>query len=199
MHMGNECEFFDKIASQWDSTRAVDEQKITELVKMAWLEPGFKVLDAGSGTGVLLPFIKKAIGSAGKITAVDFSANMLAKAEEKYGGLGGVTFTVADIMEFEPETDLFDAVLCFNFFPHIKDKLKFMTRMRIHLKEKGFLVIMHDISRQHVNAVHRDSAAVKNDRLASADTVGGWLITAGYQVAKTLDVTDRYFIKAVKI
>ena len=196
--MDNEREFFDKIAGQWDSTRAVDAKKITELLKMAWLEPGFNVLDAGSGTGVLLPFIKKAIGSAGKITAVDFSANMLARAEEKYGGLGDITFTVADIMEFTPVDGLFDTVICFNFFPHIKDKQGFMNHMRSHLRKGGFLVIMHAISRQQVNAIHQGSAAVKNDRLAPGETVCGWLKTAGYQVTQVLDTDDRYFIKAIK-
>ncbi|TWH51674.1 class I SAM-dependent methyltransferase [Sporomusa sp. KB1] len=196
--MGNGREFFDKIASQWDSTRAVDSKKIDELVEMIGLEPGFSVLDAGSGTGVLLPFIKKSIGSAGKIAAVDFSANMLAKAEEKYGSLGGITFAVADIMEFVPENGVFDAVLCFNFFPHIKEKQRFMTHMRSQLRKGGFLVIMHDISRQQVNAIHEDSKAVKNDRLAPGETVSRWLTTAGYQVTQIIDDEDRYFVKAVK-
>jgi len=196
--MDNGREFFDKIAGQWDSTRSIDAKKIAELVELVGLDPGFKVLDAGSGTGVLLPFIKKAVDSAGKITAVDFSANMLAKAEEKYGSLGGISFAVADIMKFVPEEGVFDAVLCFNFFPHIKDKQGFMTHMRSLLREGGLLVIMHDISRQQVNAIHQDSEVVKNDRLAPGETVSEWLTTAGYQVTQIIDAEDRYFIKAVK-
>lgn len=196
--MSSECEFFNKIADNWDSTRAVDVGKIARLVAMIGLEPGFTVLDAGSGTGVLLPFLKEAVGPAGKITAVDFSANMLAKAEEKYGHLGNIIFAVADIMEFVPEDGLFDAVLCFNFFPHIKDKQRFMTHMQSHLRQGGALVIMHDISRQQVNAIHKDSEAVKNDRLAPGETVGAWLTAAGYQVTQIIDAGDRYFIRAVK-
>ena len=196
--MDNEREFFDKIAGQWDSTRAVDSKKIAELVELVGLDPGFNVLDAGSGTGVLLPFIKKAVGSAGKITAVDFSANMLAKAEEKYGSLGSISFAVADIMQFVPEDGIFDAVLCFNFFPHIKDKQRFMIHMRSLLRKGGLLVIMHDISRQQVNAIHQDSEVVKNDRLASGETVRESLTIDGYQVTQIIDGDDRYFIKAVK-
>lgn len=191
-------EFFDKIANSWDSTRSIDAAKIAELVETAGLMPGFNVLDAGSGTGVLLPFLKQAVGSAGRITAVDFSANMLAKAEEKYGSLGGITFAVADIMEFVPEDGVFDAVFCFNFFPHIKDKQKFMAHVQSCLREDGFLIIMHDISRHQVNAIHQDSEVVKNDRLAPGEMVREWLTTAGYQVNQIVDAEDRYFIKAIK-
>lgn len=195
--MSNEQDFFDKIASCWDSTRLADTEKITQLIDKTGLEQGFNVLDAGCGTGILLPFIKQAVGLSGRVTAVDFSANMLAKAKEKYGGLGGITFTVADIMEFEPDGKL-DAVLCFNFFPHIKEKQLFMKHMRRHLRAGGFLTIMHDISRHQVNAIHQGSEAVKDDRLATGETVSKWLLDAGYQVAEVIDAEDRYFIKAVK-
>ncbi|MDF2875495.1 MAG: ubiE 1 [Sporomusa sp.] len=195
--MSNERDFFDKIASQWDNTRLADAEKIAQLVERVGLEQGFNVLDAGSGTGVLLPFIKQAIGSTGGVTAVDFSANMLAKAKEKYGGLGGITFTVADIMEYVPES-LLDAVLCFNFFPHIKDKQLFMTHIHKHLGDGGLLVIMHDISRHQVNAIHQGSEAVKDDRLSPAETVCELMRTVGFQVTDVIDADDRYFIKAVK-
>lgn len=196
--MDNERAFFDAIAGQWDNTRAVDSGKIAGLIKITDLKPGFHVLDAGSGTGVLLPFIKDAVGSSGKITAVDFSANMLAKAKKKYAKLGGITFTVADIMEYVPGNGGFDAILCFNFFPHIRDKQQFMTRMRNYLKEDGCLVIMHDMSRQQVNGIHQGSDIVKEDTLASGIEVREWLITAGYQVPQIVDTDDRYYIKAVK-
>ncbi|MBP2638024.1 MAG: ubiE 1 [Firmicutes bacterium] len=123
---------------------------------------------------------------------------MLAKAEEKYGGLGGITFTVADIMEFLANSSLFDTVVCFNFFPHIKDKQQFMKLTREHLREGGCIVIMHDISRHQVNAIHQDHEMVKEDRLAGGETVGEWLIVAGYQVTHIIDAKDRYFVKAVK-
>ncbi len=74
-----------------------------------------------------------------------------------------------------------------------------MTRMRSQLRDSGFLVIMHDISRQQVNAIHQDSGVVRNDRLASGETVRQWLITAGYQVHQMIDADDRYFVKAIKV
>ena len=45
------------------------------------------MLDLGTGTGVLLPYIAEKIGTAGHITAVDYSAGMLSRAKEKFSGL----------------------------------------------------------------------------------------------------------------
>lgn len=195
--MINERVFFDMLASSWDTTRLADAGKISDLVALAGLRPGANVLDAGSGTGILLPFIKEAIGPGGSITAVDFSANMLAKAKEKYDGLGNINFVVADVMGFVPEGTI-DAVICFNFFPHIKEKHQFLTHVHNYLKDGGILVIMHDISRRQVNSIHSGSQVVKDDRLVPGEILRAWLITAGYQVTKVLDADDRYFIKAVK-
>ncbi|HEY3424625.1 MAG TPA: class I SAM-dependent methyltransferase [Negativicutes bacterium] len=195
--MSDAC-FFDSIAEQWDTTRALNKVIISKLVGMIGLTPGGKVLDAGSGTGVLLPFIKEAVGNEGHITAVDFSANMLARAREKYGGSGGITFIVSDIMQFTTDSR-FDTVICFNFFPHIKDKHLFFQHMYKLLAAGGILTIMHDISREKVNAIHQGSAAVKDDRLPSGEAVTAWLTAAGYNVVKVIDAADCYFIKAVKL
>ena len=195
--MTHEREFFDTIAGQWDTMRAADAEKINQLVDLIGLTPGSGVLDAGSGTGVLLPFLKRAVGTGGTITAVDFSGNMLAKAEEKHGGLGGIEFAVADIMQYTAGK-AFDAIICFNFFPHIKDKPQFLVRMRDMLRPGGQLVIMHDISREQVNAIHQGSKVVQDDRLAHAEAVKELFLANGFTVGETIDDNDRYFIKGLK-
>jgi ubiquinone/menaquinone biosynthesis C-methylase UbiE len=196
--MSHEQEFFDTIASQWDETRAPDDRKISQLVDLIGLNPGARVLDAGSGTGVLLPFLKQVIGPEGTITAVDFSSKMLAIAKEKHDRLGGIEFAAADIMHYSAG-QAFDAVICFNFFPHIKDKPLFLAKMRAMLQSGGMLVIMHDISREQVNAIHQGSTAVKDDRLAPAAMVTELFTAAGFEVQKAIDAEDRYLLKGIKI
>ncbi|QDR79062.1 class I SAM-dependent methyltransferase [Sporomusa termitida] len=194
--MGDEL-FFDRIAGQWDATRAADAGKIGKLVELIGIAPGSRVLDAGSGTGVLLPYIHKVVGNEGQITAVDFSANMLQQAKTKYAALRNIEFVVADIMNFSTAPG-FDHVICFNFFPHVKNKSLFLQHIRNALNSGGMLTIMHDLSRQQVNAVHQASAAVKEDRLACGETVSQWLTGAGYEVICRIDDSDCYFIKARK-
>ena len=191
----SESTFFDKLAASWDDMREKNENKLQEMVRLIGFRSGDRVMDVGSGTGVLLPFIHQAIGSAGQITAVDFSAGMLERARVNYRQLGRIRFVVADVMEM-PVDDLYDQIVCLNFFPHVKNKPEFLTKMRRHLKLNGTLVIMHDISREKVNAIHGGSREVAEDRLPPATEVVTWLRQANYDIREVIDCEDRYFIRA---
>lgn len=193
----NNSAFFDRLATNWDDMRAPDRDKITRLVEMIGLRPGGRVLDAGCGTGILLPFLKEVIGPQGKITAIDYSRNMIARARNKYGSLENIYFCVCDIMQYQDQLG-YDALICFNFFPHVQDKGAFFRRAWEMLKENGILVIMHDISRSQVNGVHQNSKPVANDLLPPTETVRQWLNGAGYETQLMVDQDDRYFIRALK-
>ena len=194
----SEQEFFNCLAEGWDDLRSDDRLKIEDLANMVGFVEGDRVLDIGSGTGVLLPFMKNVVGDRGLITAIDFATNMISRAEEKHRHLSGITYIVDDIMEFQSEM-LFDKAVCLNFFPHAADKLAFMLRIRELLIPYGTLVIMHDLSRAAVNGIHQSSEIVKNDRLPEGSKVAEMLAEAGYEVKMVLDNDELYFIKAVKI
>jgi len=193
----SEQEFFNGLAKRWDDLRADDRLKIGNLVEMVGFAIGDRVLDIGSGTGVLLPFVKQAIGEKGLITAIDFAVNMINRAEEKHRHLSEITYVVDDIMKFQSET-LFDKIVCLNFFPHVKDKKAFILRIRELLIPYGTFVIMHDLSRAAVNGIHQNSEKVKNDRLPKGPKVAEMLAAAGYEVEMVPDNDELYFIKAMK-
>lgn len=192
-----EITFFNQLAQRWDDLRCADGEKITTLVTMTGIQPGDSVLDVGCGTGVLLPFLSQAVGESGSVTAIDFAANMVARAAEKHTHLHGINYIIGDILAFEPP-QLFDQIICFNFFPHINDKPAFAVRMNSLLNPGGALIIMHDLSRQAVNAVHKTSEVVKNDRLPASEKVAEMLQLAGYSVLIATDNDEYYFIRAVK-
>lgn len=192
-----EKEFFNELAARWDDLRAPDAAKIAALVELAGVSAGEKVLDVGCGTGVLAPFLKAAVGDAGRVTAIDFAATMVARAREKHGHLAGVEFAAEDIWRHAPAAP-YDRIICFNFFPHAGDKAGFAARMRTLLKEGGVLVIMHDMSRAAVNAIHAGSKVVSEDRLPEGMAVAALLTAAGYDVDTVLDGTDRYLVRAAK-
>lgn len=188
--------FFNQLAERWDDLRSADQKKISMLVGMINISEGDSIVDVGSGTGVLLPFLKHASGESGQITAIDFAANMIALSAAKHRHLTGITYVTGDILGYEAPQP-FDKIVCFNFFPHISDKPVFLHQVKHLLKPGGMLVIMHDISRHAVNAIHQTSDIVKNDRLPDSKAVSELLQLAGYSVQTATDNDEYYFIKAV--
>jgi demethylmenaquinone methyltransferase/2-methoxy-6-polyprenyl-1,4-benzoquinol methylase len=188
-------EFFNRLAERWDDLRAPDAGKLAALVEMTGIKAGSRILDVGCGTGVLLPYLKAAAGQSGEIIALDFAANMVARAEEKHRQLEGITYLAGDIYDFRCERR-FDTIVCLNFFPHAHDKPAFLLNLRALLREGGTLAIMHDMSRAEVNAIHETNETVRNDRLPSGETVADMLRHAGYAVERVEDNDDWYFIKS---
>ena len=70
--------YFHKAADSWDECFSTRELAtfLEELVPSFNLQPGDNILDVGTGTGILLPFMLQAIGPEGSITAVDYAENM---------------------------------------------------------------------------------------------------------------------------
>ena len=80
--------FFDKIAQEWDDNEILSTPlRVNSILDKFEIKENDAVLDLGTGTGVLLPYIAQRIGSNGRITAVDFSIGMLQKAMEKFSNL----------------------------------------------------------------------------------------------------------------
>lgn len=190
-------EFFDRMACEWDEKRNTDVEKLTTLVDMIGLRKGDAVLDVGSGTGVLIPLLLAAVGTDGHITAADYSVGMTKRAIEKYGDIERVEIITADIMSLIP-TRKYAVVVCCNCFPHIEMKNSFLWRMKEFLEPTGKLVIMHDIPRDRVNAIHSASETVKDDRLVKAQILSEWMRALGYDILSEQD-NDRWYFVCGKI
>lgn len=197
--MNKDMAYFDNCADTWDSIRFTNPQILKQLLTLANIPVGAKVLDVGSGTGVLLPYLHATVGAQGKITAIDFSEKMLAKAQEKFANLSNVDFIVGDVLEMNIPAESIDVVICLNFFPHLHTrKEEFIRKMKSSLKNGGSLIIMHDISRAKVNSIHRDSSVVTEHRLPEAKLVGEMLKACGYQNITAYEDDTLYFVKGFK-
>ena len=194
-------EFFDRYAAKWDATRDTYPSRLRFLLDLAALPAGGRVLDAGSGTGVLLPYLVEALGPQGHITAVDFSSQMLALAKAKFGDYAAIDFRCGDILQLEFPPASYDAVICLKFFPHLTtlaQKQVYIARAYAALRPGGKILILHDISRDAVNGVHSQCEETLNDRLPSGIDVSALLRAAGFIDTVGLEDDELYFVRGIK-
>jgi demethylmenaquinone methyltransferase/2-methoxy-6-polyprenyl-1,4-benzoquinol methylase len=106
------------------------------------LKPGDHVLDAGCGSGVLVPYALERIGPAGFLYEVDFAGKMI-EVNRRIHTNENIRFIVSDVAEAPLDNESCDAVLCFAAFPHFQDKEKAMRAMSQALKRGGVFVLAH--------------------------------------------------------
>lgn len=197
--MDKEHVFFENYARTWDQDRKENPETLSFLMNLTGISAGDTVLDAGSGTGILLPYLYQAVTDTGHIEELDYSQRMLAQAQQKFANIPGVTYTEKDILKYKLPEKTYDAVVCLNFYPHIaQSKEVFIKKMTAALKQGGSLIIMHDMPRSRVNALHGQSEDSPTGVLPPVDIMTTMLITAGLTVTIAMDTDSLYFIRAEK-
>lgn len=186
--------FFDKAADRWDETVYHDPEKLKLFFERMALKPGACVLDVGTGTGVLIPYIYNEIGSNGKIQAVDLSPKMLEKAKQKYP-YSNVEYIEGDVMELPLKDGYYDCILCYSVFPHFIDQPKTVARLSNKLKQEGKLVIAHSQSRTAINNLHKDAGdEVKKDLLPPMSDIADMMEKSGLRVVDKIDNDEMFLI-----
>ena len=170
-----------------------DANKLKAITKMSGISKGDVVLDVGTGTGVMLPFIHELIGDEGEITAVDLAEKMLDIARKKHS-FNNVNYLLGDISSVNLPKNNFDVIMCYSVFPHFQDKPGIISHMSGLLKPNGKLVIAHSQSREAINNLHsKSSDAVSQDDLPEAAIIEGYMKKAGLIPTLTKD-NDEMFV-----
>ncbi|MGU9539460.1 class I SAM-dependent DNA methyltransferase [Clostridium tepidum] len=147
-------EFFNNLAEKWDSMCFHPKEKIEYILSKVNLKEGDRILDIGSGTGVLIPYLENKISNSGYIVAIDIAENMLkvSKEKNKYSNLD---FIVGDFLEYESKKT-FNCITAYSCYPHFKDKDKLAHICYELLEDGGKLVIAHSESKEKINSRHKD-------------------------------------------
>ena len=195
----NHREFFDKYAQTWDQSVNKEEfSKIREIVKMAGIQEGERVLDIGCGTGILLPLLKESVGKVGEVVALDLSLNMLKKAREKFGDQ--FHYIHANVEDMPLKNSCFHKVICFASFPHFLNKKNALCEISRILKPGRKLLIAHTTSRKTINSFHRKiGGPVANDFIPNKKRMISLLKNTGFTNIKIKDTEDFYWASGVKI
>jgi len=192
-------EYFDQLAPTWDEELTGERLKcLGNIVKDLGIEPGYYVLDIGSGTGVLLPFLIAELGDEGKIVALDFSAEMLCQAQAKnFPPIVG--FAQADVLAIPLADNSVDLAICNSVFPHFDDKASALKEIARVLRNNGRMVICHTMSRAMINQLHQSiGGVVANALLPPEFQLRGLTKQAGLKITHFEDSQERYLVIAEK-
>lgn len=111
-----------------------------DIVQEVGLKPGFHVLDYGCGPGSYVLYVSEALGSSGKLYALDINPlalKMVEKIAEKKN-LKNVATIQSDCNTGLPDGAL-DAVLLYDVFHDLADQNAVLTELHRVLKPNGVL------------------------------------------------------------
>lgn len=119
--------------------------RLAATVKAARIGRGEKLLDVGTGTGILIPYLQKR--SPAEIHACDLAENMLGRVREKFPEVIAHHCSVRDLRLADNSLDAAFINACFS---NILDKAASLDNLHRILRPKGRLVISHPMGRDFI-------------------------------------------------
>ena len=189
--------YFNGLAAIWDTLPSPEDVsvKIRRFVERSCVPEKGWVLDAGCGTGILLPALLKQQGRA-RVLEADFSEDMLRMNQRKTPD-PRVCRTCADAVQLPMRPASLDLVLCFGLLPHLEDVDRALAEFLRVLKPGGALAVGHTMGSRELNAFHGSLAGpVSKDRLPPAREVAKRLSRLGAVAVRAEEESAWYFVRA---
>lgn len=189
------------MAADWDERFYTHELKdrLAGIVPLFGIKRGERILDVGSGTGGILPYLLHASGPNSMVHAIDYAEEMVKFAKKKYAHEKRIVFHVCAVEDLPFVDSFFDRIICFGVFPHLADRPRALRELGRVLKGRGGLVIAHALSSQEIKNHHRKAEPVKYDCLPEEAEMQLLLHNAGFSVLRIIDQPGIYLCDAIKI
>jgi len=197
--MKNSQEFFDQLAETWEdqSFPPQTRKRVEELADKLGIHKGARVLDVATGTGIMHPYLLRAVGESGCVLAFDFSYKMLQKAKTKSFGTNLYCFQ-ASALAIPLPAGLCDTIVCFAAFPHFADQLKALQEMARVAKKGAKVFIAHLMSRDELLKHHGSHGPVAGDTVPEAADMRRMCRSAGLTDPQITDQPGLYLADALK-
>lgn len=195
--MNNLRAFFESLAERWDAQQPPDRAQVLRNMLApfaAILENANTILEVGTGTGALIPRLREKAPAA-RLISIDLAYAMLERAQCR---CPDALLAQADVHHLPfPATPagagLFDLVICHNSFPHFADPTTALIEIARVLDHGGRLLILHDLSREQVNAIHSNGGeAIQNDLLPPGEDLHRMLVEVGFSGVQVQDTETHY-------
>lgn len=190
----SEVDFFDKLAPVWDENEVLSTpERIMSILGRLPIKEGSRVLDLGTGTGVLVPYLSEMVGESGHVTAIDLSEGMLSRAIEKYGTLGNVEFLRIDFEE-EQMPGMYDVAMLYSVYPHLHapaDTLEWLFSM--NMAPDGCVVIAFPCDEIFINNIHHERKS-ESDHLPPAHALAAMIAAWGFSAEVVAASKNEYIV-----
>ena len=185
--------FFEDLAERWDAQQPPDRHEVLRRLLSpfaAELGAAQAILEVGTGTGALIPCLRERAPAA-RLASIDLAHAMLKRARQRYPDAALVQ---ADVHQLPFRwRGAFDLAVCHNSFPHFADRRCALRELAGVLASGGCLLILHDLSRVQVNAIHSGAGPpIQYDLLPPAEKTRQMLVEAGFMDAQAADTKDHY-------
>ena len=189
MNNSDIIETFDRLAATWDLCTKKEDKIINLIFTNSNINSNKDILDVGCGTGILIEdYLNRNVNS---ITAVDISTEMIKIASNKYPD---IHFVCADISLFN-EGKLYDNIVLYNCFPHLKSKEETIKHLSSLLKPNGILTIAHSMSINKLIKLHQNVSNISDIMLPNDLNE---LMNKYFNKIKEIDNEEMYMILGVK-
>ena len=195
-------DYFESRAPGWDSMMPAHlDETLRQLVAVfaAELNAAQAILEIGTGTGALIPCLLERAPAA-RLISLDLAHAMLRQAHQRCPSALLVQGDVHTLPFSSAAAHSFDLVVCHNSFPHFADKPRALAEIRRILRPGGQILILHNNSRECINAIHsRAGAPIAHDHLPAGGEMRALLREAGYHAVWVEDAADRYLAGGLQV
>ena len=197
--MKKKKEFFEQLADTWEDQSFPPEtrKRVAELAATFGIQEGDQVLDVATGTGILHPYLLRAVGESGRVFAFDYSYKMLQQAKKKPIGANLNCFQ-ASAMAIPLPAGLCDTIVCFAAFAHFADQLKALQEMARVAKLGAAVIVAHLMSRDELIKHHGLHSPVAGDTVPKAADMRRMCRSAGLTEPQINDMPGLYLARAQK-
>jgi SAM-dependent methyltransferase len=167
-------------------------ERLEKIVAEGKIEKENVVLDVGSGTGILVPIIRKYNPS--RIYACDLSENMLGQLNKNYPEV--VTFR-ADIKDLVLPDSTVDVVFINACYPNIADKKGAFENIARVIKTGGRMVISHPMGKVFIKKL-KPNAPYPLDEFPDKPEAEILCRPFGFDIKTFIDEPECYILSLVK-
>jgi SAM-dependent methyltransferase len=185
--------FFSQRAAGWEDRFPDDDLSFGQAVAELAPAPGGVVIDVACGTGRAIPWLRAAVGEAGKVLAIDVTAEMLAEALRR-GRASMALLVLADAVRLPFAAGSVDAVFAAGLLPHLPDPVDGLRELARVCRPGARLALFHPVGRAAL--ARRRGHELDPDDIRSPGRIREALAAAGWACEQLDDAEHRYLALA---